>query len=173
MKIAVISYSLTGNNDALAACIAKELSAEQIKISTRKSMNNGAIMLDMLFGRTPRSQPGPEIMDKFDLILFFGPIWMGQVASPLRAYLQYLKKSPKRYGFLSISGGADGDNPKLRGELLKRAGAAPVLLLDQHIADLLPTDQKPERKDTSAYTITPAEAERLANKAVEVIRNTF
>ncbi len=170
MKIAILSFSFTGNNDAFAACVAKELTVEHIKISTRKPITNGAIMLDMLFDRTPKVQPAPEIMDKFDLILFFEPVWMGQVASPLRPYLKYLKKSPKQYGFLSISGGADGDNPKLRGELLKRTGATPALLLDLHIADLLPSDQKPERKDTSAYTITLPEAERLAGQAVEAIK---
>jgi hypothetical protein len=43
----------------------------------------------------------------FDLILFFGPIWMGQIATPLRAYLKHLKTNKGRYVFVSISGGAD------------------------------------------------------------------
>lgn len=134
LDITVISYSNTGNNRALADSVANELSAEHIKIWEPKSKTMGSIILDMIFARTPQVQPTPDIMSKYDLILFFAPVWMGQVATPLRAYFRHLKKCPKRYGFLSISGGADGANPKLADELRKRAGTAPVILLDLHIA---------------------------------------
>jgi flavodoxin len=41
MKIKVISYSLTGNNQALATSIAAEFAAEHIKISESKPRNFG------------------------------------------------------------------------------------------------------------------------------------
>lgn len=170
MNIAVISYSYTGNNRALADRVAAELPAEHIRISEPKSRNTASIALDMLFGRTPQVQPAPDIIKKYDLILFFAPVWMGQAASPLRVYLEYLKTCPKQYGFLSISGGADGPNPKLADELGKRTGANPAILLDMHIADLLPSDSKPSRKDTSGYKITEADIEQLAGIAVKEIR---
>jgi hypothetical protein len=153
MKIVVISYSLNGNNEALAKSIAQEFAVEHIKITKSKHRNMGSIVLDLIFNWTPQVQPMPERLENYDLILFFGPVWMGQVATPLRAYLKHLNTSPCRYAFISISGGADGENLKLAGELKKRAGKEPIALIDLHIADILPFDPKPVRKDTMAYRI--------------------
>ncbi|KWX71240.1 flavodoxin family protein [Paenibacillus jilunlii] len=173
MNIAVISYSYTGNNEALAGSVAKELSAEHIQISEPKTRTMGSIALDMMFSRTPQVQPAPKTLGNYDLILFFGPVWMGHVAAPLRAYLKYLKSHPQRYGFLSISGGADGTNPKLGGELRKRAGAAPAVLIDLHIADLLPNSPKTARKDTSAYRLTDGDINQLTHTMMKTIEDVI
>ncbi|MNH99463.1 hypothetical protein D3C73_522360 [compost metagenome] len=173
MNIAVISYSYTGNNEALAGSIAKELSAEHIQISEPKTRTTGTIALDMIFSRTPRVQPAPETIGGYDLVLFFGPVWMGHVAAPLRAYFKYLKSHPQRYGFLSISGGADGTNPKLTGDLHKRAGTEPAVLIDLHIADLLPDHQKTVRKDTSAYRLNDSDIHKLTHTMMQKLREVI
>lgn len=80
MKILAISYSLTGNNEALAKSVARELAAEHLKITEPKSRTIGSIVIDMIFNRTPQVQPMPDRLGHYDLILFFAPIWMGQVA---------------------------------------------------------------------------------------------
>lgn len=77
MKIIIISYSYTGNNDALAESIAKELSAKHFKVS--KSMTMRTIITDMIFSRTPKVQPAPDILGEYDLVFLFGPVWMGQM----------------------------------------------------------------------------------------------
>lgn len=169
MNIAIISYSFTGNNDIFAECVSRDLPAKHIKISGQKPVTMGSIITDMLFGRTPKVHPAPETLREYDLILFFGPVWMGHAASPLRAYLNYLKTSQKPYGFLSISGGADGGNPKLSQELMKRTGAKPVIMLDLHIKDLLSSNPNPGRKDTSAYKISEIEAKSLSGTAIKEI----
>ncbi|RCX23736.1 hypothetical protein DFP94_1011338 [Fontibacillus phaseoli] len=169
MNIAVVSYSYTGNNDMFAACVAKGLSATHIKIATQKPMTMGSIIMDMIFARTPKMQPCPNNLKQYDLILFFAPIWMGHIASPLREYLHRLKSSPQAYGFFSISGGADGGNPKLFAELLKRTGTKPAIVLDQHIRDFIPQNSKPTRNDTSAFKISEAEASKLSTIAIKEI----
>jgi hypothetical protein len=173
MKIIVISYSLTGNNEALAKSIAEEFSAEHIKISELKHRTMGSIILDLIFNKTPQVQPIPDRLENYDMILFVAPVWIGQVATPLRAYLKHLKTNPCRYAFISISGGADGANPKLAGELKKRVGREPVALIDLHIADLLPSDPKPTRKDTSAYRINNGDIKKLTNTIVKTVRETI
>ncbi|MDF2877335.1 MAG: hypothetical protein K0S30_431 [Clostridia bacterium] len=170
MNSVIISYSYTGNNNALAESVARELSVKHINISVQKPITMGSILMDMIFARTPKVQLDPDIMQQYDLIIFCAPIWMGQVASPLRAYLNYLKTSPKAYGFISISGGADGANPKLDSELRKRTGTQSIILLDQHKADLLPTNPKPTRKDTSAYRIGREDTKRLTSTVIEEIK---
>lgn len=170
MKIAVVSYSYTGNNDRLATCVARDLSAEHIKVTTQKPMTMGNIVLDMVLNRMPKVHPSPDALKPYDLILFFAPVWMGHIASPLRPYLHTFKlNTSKAYGFFSISGGADGDNPKLLAELLKRTGTKPAVMLDQHIKDFIHQNLKPTRKDTSSYKISETEASRLSTVAIKEI----
>lgn len=173
MKIAVLSYSRTGNNEALAKHIAGEISAEHIKITEQKSRNTSAIIRDMLFGLSPEVQPKPQIMDHYDFILIAGPVWMGQIAAPLRTYLKHLKNLAVPYGFISVSGGALGPNPKLKKELWKRTGKAPEVFIDMHIADLLPSGTKPTSQETSNYALTREDIEHLTNKVIDVLRDKW
>jgi hypothetical protein len=168
MKIAVVSYSMTGNNDALARSVAGTLGAEHIKVAEDKPRTNGTIVSDLLFNRTPRLQQ-PDGLDGYDLVLLFGPVWLGTVATPLRAYLKRLKENKTKYAFVSISGGADGPNPKLAGELKKRTGYEPLAVVDLHIADLLPAEPKPQRQDTQDYKLRGGDIERLTSTVVKAV----
>jgi flavodoxin len=173
MKIVVISYSLTGNNEALAKSVAQEFSAEHMKITEPKRRTMISIVSDVIFSnRIPRVLPEPEILENYDLILFFGPVWMGHVATPIRAYLKHLKENPRKYAFISISGGANGPNPKLPDELKKRTGKEPAALINLFIADLLPRDPKPVPKVTMAYLLTERDVKSLSDTTVKVLQET-
>lgn len=164
MKAMVISYSLTGNNENLARKLAQEMAAEHVSISEAKPRTMGTTVADMVFGRTPKIQmPAPKA-EEFDLVIFLGPVWMGQVASPLRACFKQLGPRVGSYAFASISGGADGPNPRLADELTKRLGKEPVAVVDLHIADLLPPQPKPTRKETSGYRVTEKDVEHLTER---------
>jgi len=165
MKAMVISYSLTGNNDALAASLAAALAAEHVRIVEAGSRTMGRILLDLMFNRTPKVRLPVEKTGGYDVVLFVGPVWMGQVATPLRACFRRLGPEMGRYAFVSISGGADGPNPKLADELGKRLGKEPLSVVDLHIADLLPREPKPVRRETSAYRLGPEEVKRLTETA--------
>jgi len=173
MRIKVISYSMTGNNDALADRIAAELSAEHIRITEKNPRTMGTIAADMIFNRTPQIHQSLDLVKDGDLVVFMGPVWMGHVAAPLRACFKQLKGKPVQYAFCSISGGADGPNPKLAGDLSKRMGEAPVALVDLHIADLLPANPKPTREDTSSYHLKEADVTGLVGRMVEALQGAI
>ena len=173
MKVTVISYSLTGNNDALAAGIASAFVAEHIKISEQKPRTTWTIMLDVIFNRTPLVNPPPRVFGNNDLGIFVAPVWMGHIATPLRAYLDCLKNKSITYAFVSISGGADGPNDKLASELNKRVGKKPTALYNTYIADLLPPNPKPNRKLTTAYRLSETEVKSLTSKVVKSLRKTM
>lgn len=170
MKILVVSYTFTGNNERLAKSVAKEFTAEHLMVVEPKARTMGVIVMDMIFNRTPKISMQPNKVADYDLILFFAPIWMGQVASPLRAYLKELKKNSTKYAFISISGGADGGNPKLRSELKKRVGREPLALIDLPITSLLPSDQPADRKDTSAYRIDEKDVKKLTDTVLKMLK---
>ena len=97
---------------------------------------------------------------------------MGQIATPFRACFKQLSQKIGKYAFVSISGGADGPNPKLAGELKKRLAKEPVCLIDLHIADLLPAEPEPTREDTMAYRITERDVKHLTDTIVATLRET-
>jgi flavodoxin len=172
MKTVVISYSKTGNNEALAASLAAALGAEHAMITEPRPRTMGTIVWDILFGRTPRIDLPVKALEAYDLVLFCGPVWMGQVATPLRACFKQL--GPKQpYAFISICGGADGPNPKIADELESRLGRTPACTIDLHIADLLPADPKPTRQDTMAYRITESDVGPLVDRIVSTLRQTI
>ena len=173
MKITVISYSLTGNNGTIANKIAAEFGAEHIVVTESRQRTMSTIFFDILFNRTPRVNPPPDNIAINDVVLFVGPVWMGQAATPLRAYFKHLKGWQGRYAFVSVSGGADGANPKLVGELTKRMGKKLAAFIDMHIADLLPPDPKPTRNDTMAYRLSSSDADSLTNTIVQTLRSSL
>jgi hypothetical protein len=166
VKAIVISYSLTGNNQDLAESLAKTLGAEHVRVTEPKSRKMGKIALDVLFKRTPKINLPVESAEAYDLVLFVGPVWMGHVASPFRACFRQLAPTIGDYGFISISGGADGPNPNLADELAERLGREPTHLIDLHIADLLPSDPKPTRDDTMAYRINGQDVKQLTDTII-------
>ena len=172
MKTIVISYSLTGNNQDLAASVAAALEARHVQITEPKARNMGKIVLDVIFGRTPKITLPMETIQEYDLVIFCGPVWMGQVASPFRACFKELAPQIGQYAFVSICGGADGPNPKLAEELEKRLGKQPFCLTELHIADLL-SKPDPNRNDTMSYRITAGDVEKLTETAVSTLRGAM
>jgi len=98
------------------------LAAEHVSITEPGKRTMGTIMLDTVFGRTPKIRMPAAKVEEYDLVVFVGPVWMGNVASPFRACFRELGAKIGKYAFVSISGGADGPNPKLAAELAKRLG---------------------------------------------------
>jgi len=170
MKTTVISYSLTGNNDALAKSLAGALAAEHIRVTEPGRRTMGTIALDNMLNRTPKATIPSVKPEQTDLVIFVGPVWMGQVASPLRACLKELGPRLGKCAFVSICGGADGPNPKLADELTKRLGRAPAALVEMHKADFLPPEPKPTRNDTMAYRISEEQVRHLTEKAVSGLK---
>lgn len=171
MKKTIISYSLSGNNDKLATSIASLISAEHFRIIEKKRRRLFTIGLDMVFNRTPKVPLKLQKLEDHEIIIFIAPVWMGQVASPLRNYFKALKNKINNYVFISISGGADGPNPNLEAELLKRLGKKPASIINMLIADILPADPKPTREMIGAYLINPNDAKILAGNCLSILEN--
>lgn len=161
MKVGIISYSLTGNNETLASGLASAFGAEHIRISETRARSMRTSILDMLFNRIPQINFHFTEVSAYELIVFVGPVWAGKVASPFRACFRQLQSRIGNYAFVSISGGAMGANPKLSSDLVKWLKKIPISVIDLHIADLLPKGKKPKATDTSAYRISKDDARKL------------
>jgi hypothetical protein len=173
MKVGIISYSLTGNNETLANGLASIYKAEHIRISEAKWRSMGKTVTDLLFNRVPPIHFHFTEAAAYDLILFVGPVWGGKAATPFRACFKQLIPRIENYAFVSISGGALGANAKLQDDLEKRLKKSPVAVIDLHITDLLPENPKPRAADTSAYRITKDDARKLTDTVVTKLRPIF
>ena len=171
MNLVVVSYSLTGNNRALAQSVANKLQAKHIDITEKRTKKRtmGTCAKDLLFNLTPNTEPSADIIHRDDSVLLVGPVWMGSVATPLRAYMKRIKQLGCSYAFLTISGGADGHNLKLHSELTRRVKHAPLAVLDLTIADLHFQGANPTRDDTSRYQITKEDIEALTDQALPAL----
>ncbi|MEO0005659.1 MAG: hypothetical protein ABIK23_01050 [candidate division WOR-3 bacterium] len=167
MKGVIVFYSLTGNNEAVAKGVAQELGLNHIKITEGKRRRALSTLIDIIFNRTPETEPEPEVLKGYDLILFFAPVWIGHIATPLRKYLEYIKENRVRFGFVSICGGA---NPGIRKELKRRAGTEPEVFLEFHITDLLPEGTKPTIKTLTTYRLTENDVKRFKEAVVQSLR---
>ena len=171
MNLVVVSYSLTGNNRALAQSVANRLQAKHIDVTEKrtKKRSMGTCAKELLFNLTPNTEPSADIISRDDSVLLVGPVWMGSVATPLRAYMKRIKQLGCPYAFLTISGGADGHNLKLESELLRRVKHAPLTVLDLTIADLKFKGANPTRDDTSRYRITEEDILVLNDQALPAL----
>ena len=170
MRTAVISYSFTGNNNTLAAALAKAIDAEHIAVKPQKQVKMGDIVFDMMFKRTPKVQPDVSVLTKYGRVVLMGPIWCGGPASPLRPYLKQLKAHPQPYAFVTLSGGGLNPNQGFPAVLKKEAGSDPYALVTKYIVDFMPKDPQPTAKETSAFRLGEAQAEQLAAEIAEALK---
>lgn len=165
--ILVLSFSHSGNNDALARRVAEELGARHEAILPRhRSMFS--LVSSSLLGMRPRVAPAPEVASGWGFLLLCAPLWMGKPASPLCRYLDYLKKNPVPYGFLSISGGGR-ENTKVEADLSARAGRAPEICIDLAITDLLPQETAADMKAMMGYRLTEGDLSSLSVKVRDML----
>jgi flavodoxin len=100
MRVLVIFYSRTGNTRRVAEAIAERLKADIEEIRDVKSRSGVLGFLrsgyEALAGRLPKIQQVSRSPDKYDLVLIGSPVWVGRLASPMRAYLAIYGRSIKQ-----------------------------------------------------------------------------
>jgi len=165
MKTLVISYSHSGNNKKLASGIADALGATHLALNEKGKRTVMKTVLDVILNRTPGYTFQMDQVEHYTKLIFVAPVWLGTVASPFRGLFRDLAGLQKDYAFVSLSAGADGENPGLEKELTRRLGKAPDVVINPLIRDLLPPELNPSRKDLDAYKLNDEDA-RLIIPAV-------
>lgn len=170
MKACIIAYSMSGNNSKLASYVATKGGIDLIELKELSERKIPTIIMDFIFKRTPQVNQATTILENYDFVLLMGPVWMGQPATPLRSFIKELKKNEMSYGFASISGGAQNDNPKLKDHISKMVKRTPDLFFDFHIVDLI--EGQSSMKDTSSYAVTKEDVALVGDKIVDLLEHT-
>ncbi|HEY9122202.1 MAG TPA: hypothetical protein VIM80_04320 [Brevefilum sp.] len=169
MKIKVISYSFTGNNEALAADFAKEIGVEHLRISEPKKRTAGKIVRENLFNKDPKINLSGDEISADDFAIFVSPFWFGKIASPMRAYFKQLKRIPSKFGVLSLCVGYDDPETyqEFKNELGQTLRKDPEFVILKRIADLLPPGQAPTQKLLTEYRINQKDLKMLVASIIE------
>ncbi len=102
----VVYYSNTGSNAYLAEKLAEELNAdlEELKPQTNKVPWLMALsVMKLPAGLKPLSLN----LDRYDRIILTGPIWMGQLISPLRGFIKKYRNHLSDFQFVTCCGSDD------------------------------------------------------------------
>lgn len=165
MKTLIAYYSNSGNNELLAMEIQARTGADIFKIEETRKRTKLRTFLDVTFGRLP------EIKDKvltenYDRFILIAPIWMGQIASPLRTFLIRHQDEIFHYRFISLCATAPGQRQKLTLELTPLIRVKPDRITELSIKKLMSPEDAVDPKKVLAYRMKTDEV-RAFEKEIE------
>ncbi len=110
MKALVVYYSLTGATRRLAQVVAAELNADTAEIVTTKKLSEKSVFplaCMSLFGSVA-IEPLNVNLREYDLVVLGTPVWFGNIAAPMKAWLKRARPEHKDTAFLVVCGGNAG-----------------------------------------------------------------
>lgn len=171
MKTLLVYYSLTQNNEMLAKMLQKQLDCDIFKIETLRKKSNFSIVLDRLLGRKPSIKKHNLSLKDYDHFVFVAPIWLGQLASPLKTFLYQERKAIKSYSFITLCGGLEGQKEIVEAELISILRQGPANFTDLWISAIVDKSVPKDANTISAYRMGPEEIEKFRTKIDEFCFN--
>lgn len=151
MKEAIVYYSFSGNNEALAKELKRRTGFDLEKITELKKRAGFSILLDIIFKRTPGILKPKLELSQYDKVILIAPIWAGRIATPMKAFIKLEKGQIQKYSFITLCG--NGGNQKVSEELSQLFQKEPTSVLELKVNDLLPENEKNRIKYTSGYRV--------------------
>lgn len=170
MRTLIVYYSFTGNNDILANDLKKRLSCDLLKIEETKKRTGFTILLDIVFNRDAKLKPHKVSLLDYDNFIFMAPIWAGRLAAPLKTFLKNNRKEIRRYSFITVCGGVEGQKEKLTGKLIKLLHRSPEIVTELWVADLFTGGKKGVPVNTTGYRMAQKDLVVFEDKIQEFIK---
>jgi len=170
MKTAVIYFSHTGNNRLIANEIAGKIQADSFPVTEPRKRATGTIILDMLFRRSAKIDTLPIDWTRYDHVLLIAPIWGGLIASPMKAFVKTEHANFPQFSFASLCGGAEGQEEKIRNQLVKWTGKAPKAVMQFEITELMSSENQGKVENLAVYKVKPQELDKFGDKITALIK---
>jgi len=106
MRVLVAYYSHTGNNRFLAERLASDLKADIEPIKPRLDVFF-LLIFSSLIHITFGIRKLEHDVGSYDKVVLVGPIWMGNLITPLRSFVKKYQKDIKTLYFVTCCGGGD------------------------------------------------------------------
>jgi len=147
-KTLVAYYSLSGTTRSLAQQLASTLQADLEEIVPVRRQRRGFMTYSRMawaaFTRASMPvQPPAHAIGNYDLVVVGGPVWVGRVASPVRAWLKAnaLAPSTRFAAFVTLSGSSPEASLAELDQLAGRAATARLAIADRDRKARRDTDQ--------------------------------
>lgn len=154
MKKAIVYYSMSGNTEYVANCIANKVDADLIKLVPKKEYPNKGLRKFLWGGKSAVMGDTPELEDyqfdseKYDCIIFGTPVWASSFTPPIRTFIKENKEklANKKIAvyICYMGGGADKAIEKLKNYLGIDGFQAELVLIDPKTTK---TDEKTKQID--------------------------
>jgi len=154
MKTLIAYYSFSGNNAILAALLKSRLGADVYEITEPRPRKEMTILLDILLGRRPRINPPEIATTRYDRVLLIGPVWNARIATPVAAFVAWMKGKFPAYACVTLCGGRDGQQGKIERQLTRAAGKPPLFVRQLALRDWLPEDRKSGARKGTSFKIS-------------------
>ncbi len=108
MNNLVVYYSNTGNNKYLAEKIANDKKYDLNEISPRVKSSFG-LMISSLLKISFGIHKTDKNIKNYDAVILCGPVWMGQLISPLSDFLKKYRDDINKLYFITCCGSGEDD----------------------------------------------------------------
>ncbi len=170
-KTALICYSRTGNNAAVAGALAARIGAEVETVRPARWRTILSVGFDLLTHRMPRIRPLRLDPENIDCLVVMAPVWAGEVAHPMQTALSSLNGRVGRYVFVSLCGmGAEKQRAGLAAQLTELIGHAPEATCQIAARDLVPAQKREDVRTVAAYRIDAAGLAEIDGALDEIAR---
>lgn len=163
MNYLIVYYSFTGNNKKLALMLKEKLACDIFEIKEQKQRSPLSILYDFMFFRKAKLVDYNINLNQYDYVILVSPIWAGRLSTPLKTFLKKQKDSIKKYSFITICGGIDGQKQGIISTLTSFTRTKPTQVTDIHINDFLPKDKQGNIKHIYNYRLTDVDLVKLEN----------
>lgn len=170
MKALIIFYSHSGNNEKLALVLKDRLGCEIHQIREVKKRKTISILLDFFFNTTTKLSSSNLPINKYDNVIFVGPVWGSKIATPIKAYIEKEKNNLCNYSFITLCNGDIGQKEKLSSQLSTIAQRQPYEVMELWVKSLLPDDKKNKIKHTFNFRVSYQDLVSLDEDITSFIR---
>jgi len=170
MKISIIYFSHSGNNEKLALYLKEKLMCSAHKITEKKKRKTITILFDFLFKRGTKLATSDYDLRKYDAFIFVSPVWGCKIATPLRTFIDKEKDYIQKFSFISICNGEKGQKEKLIEELSSVFQKNPIVCTELSINKLLPKEKQNKIKYTFNYRVSDNDLKYYEDEIEEFLK---
>lgn len=153
MNSLIVYYSHSGNNEMLAKVLQERMGCPIHRITEVRKRRTISILADGYLKRHPVLEPLEVKLGDYDQVVFVAPVWGRRVASPMRTFIESEKGNLKRFYFITLCSGEEGQKEKLAMELYAASGLRPEGVEELWINSLLPEDKRNRIRYTFNYRV--------------------
>jgi flavodoxin len=146
MKAIIVYYSHTTNNETLAHEMKLRIGCNVVKIEEQKRRTGFTTLLDLVFRRNAKIKKPNVFLFDYSIVIFIAPIWNAKIATPIKTFIKKEKHHIKKYAFISICSGREGQREKIAKELIQLIQKKPILITELAVDKWLSLEHKKSPK---------------------------